>query len=343
MKILVTGGCGFLGSHVIEHFCKLGWEATSFDNLTKYELEKTGFLVNESRDHNLKYIESLGAINKKVDISDRNQIRQNIEKFDFIVHTAAQPAMTLSVENPAIDFATNVIGTINILDIAKELNIPIINCASVHVYGNDLNKSLEEKQNYYNRIPEGINEEFPICTGILTPLHASKTSADLYTKVYADTYGIRAATFRLSGIYGERQFGGEDHGWVANFTIRNLIKNEINIFGNGYQTRDIVYAGDVADACYKFYQSKSSGIFNIGGGIKTKISLLQAIGIIEKISENHSIIKYKEDRLGDLRYFVCDISKAKASFGWEPKILPNEGILKLYEWAVQNKKLFKES
>jgi CDP-paratose 2-epimerase len=239
-----------------------------------------------------------------------------------------------------LDFDTNVVGTLNILELAKELRIPVVNCASVHVYGNDLNKSLIPMGDHYDRQPPGINEETSICTGTLTPLHASKTASDLYTKVYTDTYGVRAATFRLSGIYGERQFGGEDHGWVANFTIRNITNRTINIFGNGLQTRDIVYAKDVADACYKFYNSDASGIFNIGGGIKTKISLLQAINTIESISKIRPSINYCEDRHGDLRYFVCDISKALNEFGWEPKILPNEGIKKLHNWASNNIEIF---
>jgi CDP-paratose 2-epimerase len=341
MKVLVTGGCGFLGSHIIEYFRNLGWDTISYDNLTKYELEKTGFKVEEAREHNLRYIESIGAVNKIIDISKKEQLKN--EKFDFIIHTAAQPAMTLSVLDSKLDFNTNVVGTINMLEMAKELKIPIVNCASVHVYGNELNNSIIAKNDHYERKPDGISEETPICTGTLTPLHASKTAADIYTKVYSDTYRVRAASFRLSGIYGERQFGGEDHGWVANFTIRTIMNKEINIFGNGLQTRDIVYAKDVADACYKFYCSNASGIYNIGGGIKTKISLIQAMKIIGDISNIKPIIKFCDDRHGDLRYFVCNVEKAYKEFNWEPVTMPNEGIQKLYKWVKENKSIFNGS
>ena len=161
--------------------------------------------------------------------------------------------------------------------------------------------------------------------GYLTPLHASKASAEHYVQVYASTFGVRAASFRLTGIYGPRQLGGEDHGWVANFSIRNLFDWPITLFGTGKQVRDILYATDVASAFMAFFERGSSGIYNVGGGTDNAISLLECIDLIDECTGKKSEVRFEESRFGDLKYFVCDIARARDQLGWRPRVKTRRG------------------
>lgn len=339
-KILVTGGCGFLGSHVCEFYAKKGDEVISFDNLTKHELERTGFATEKARDYNWNYLKNLGVEMIKGDIRNFEELMNSAKVCDYIIHTAAQPAMTISWEDPQLDFSSNMAGTFNVLEAARNLKIPVASCATIHVYGNKINESLKEDDKRYIREPEAIDELHPTLEGIITPLHASKAASDIYVKAYIDTYHLEAASFRLTGIYGTRQFGGEDHGWVANFSIRSFLDWPITIFGTGKQVRDIIYATDVCEAFDAFFKTRKSGIYNIGGGAKTAISLLECIDILEEINGKRPDVKFAPDRHGDLRYFICDINKAKKELGWSPKVMPRDGIKKLLAWIKENKDIF---
>lgn len=340
MKILVTGGCGFLGSHVCEYYVKKGWQVVSYDNMTKHELERTGFAAEAARNFNWNYLKGLGVTMVKADVRDYEELLDYLQGCNYIVHTAAQPAMTISWEDPRLDMTSNVIGTFNVLEAARTLKIPVACCATVHVYGNLINNTLKEDTRRYVRDPQGIDERHPTLEGTITPLHASKGAGDIYIKTYIDTYGLEAASFRLTGIYGTRQFGGEDHGWVANFSIRAVMDWPLAIYGTGKQLRDIIYAKDVCEAFDAFYKTRKSGIYNIGGGPKTAISLLECIDLINEINGRKSNVKFAPERLGDLRYFVCDITKARCELGWEPKILPPEGIGMLMDWVKENRTIF---
>ncbi|MBF0517984.1 MAG: NAD-dependent epimerase/dehydratase family protein, partial [Nitrospirae bacterium] len=316
MRVLVTGGCGFLGSHVCEFYVRMGAEVISYDNMTKHELLRTGFAADEARTYNLDYLKGLGVKIVKADVRNFDELIDTAAGCDYIIHTAAQPAMTISWEDPRLDIMTNVVGTFNCLEAARKLKIPIASCATVHVYGNKINETLTEGQFKYERDPISIAETHPTLDGTLTPLHASKAAADIYVRTYVDTYKTEAASFRLTGIYGTRQFGGEDHGWVANFAIRSILRRPITIFGTGKQVRDIVYATDVCEAFHAFYKTRRCGIYNIGGGAKTAISLLRCIEILSKIDGLAPEVLYAPDRHGDLRYFICDIEKAATQLGW---------------------------
>jgi CDP-paratose 2-epimerase len=340
MKVFVTGGCGFLGSHVCEYFIKMGHEVISLDNMTKHEIDRTGFAPDAARNFNWNYLEKLGVKMVLDDVRNLESLMDYASDCDYIIHTAAQPAMTISWEDPLLDFTSNVMGTFNCLEVARRHKIPIASCASVHVYGNSINDTLKEGHNRWVRTPPGVDENYPTLGGVLTPLHASKAAGDIYTKVYIDTYNLKAASFRLTGIYGTRQFGGEDHGWVANFSIRALMDWPITIFGKGFQVRDIIYATDVCEAFDAFYHGGKPGIYNIGGGEKTAISLLGCIDIIGEINGIAPNVRFEKDRHGDLRYFVCDISKAQKDLGWSPKVMPHDGIEMLIDWVSENKNLF---
>ncbi len=343
MKVLVTGGCGFLGSHTCEYYAKKGDEVIAFDNMTKYELERTGYAAEAARNYNKNLLERLGVKVIKGDVRDYEQLLEVAKGCDFIIHTAAQPAMTISWEDPELDFSTNVRGTFNVLKTAKEYKIPMVSCATIHVYGNKINEELKEEETRYTHQPAVIDENYPIMRGLLTPLHASKRAAEIYVQTFIDTYKLEAASFRFTGLYGPQQFGGEDHGWVANFAIRAVLGKPINIYGNGKQIRDILYAKDAVLAFDAFYKERKPGIYNIGGGSKTAISLVECVKLLEEIIGKKVKVNFLPDRPGDLRYFICDTTKARENLNWQAEILPKEGITNLVNWIKENINLFKVS
>jgi len=340
MKVLVTGGCGFLGSHVCEFYRDRGDSVVSYDNMTKFELDRVGYGAEAARDYNWNYLTEIGVEMVKEDIRDFDRLMEYANGIDFIVHTAAQPAMTISMENPELDFSTNVRGTFNVLKVARELNVPVASCGTIHIYGNRINETLTEQKTRYARNPSAIDESHPVVEGSLTPLHASKRSAELYLETYVHSYGLNAASFRLTGLYGPRQFGGEDHGWAANFSIRALMERPLRIFGTGKQVRDIITPTDVVRAFHAFYEHGEPGIYNIGGGPEYAISLLECIDLIGEILGKKPEIQFEEQRLGDLLYFVCDTRKAENLLKWKPEISPEEGMKELLKWLKKERHLF---
>lgn len=344
-RVFVSGGAGFLGSHVCERFKARGWKVTAYDNMSKFELNRTGYNTLACRDYNYNFLKNLGVDIVCGDIRDKDLLWKTVgSDCDFIIHTAAQPAITISVEDPMLDFETNVTGTLNLLEISRLVGIPIVNCATIHVYGNShINQALKEAPTRYVHSPSEISESYPIAVGNLTPLHASKIAADTYVRAYINTYGIKAATFRLTGLYGPRQFGGEDHGWVANFAIRTLTEQPIVIYGSGKQARDILFASDAAWAFECWYYNQKSGVYNIGGGNSHLMSLLECVYTLEYLTGIKPVVEFKPDRIGDLRYFACDISNAESRLGWSPVIDNKTGLYQLVQWITENKELFHET
>jgi len=343
MKVLVTGGCGFLGSHTCEYYARRGDEVVSFDNMTKHELVRTGYATDKARDYNWNLLSTLGVEMVQGDICHYEQCLEAVEGADFIIHTAAQPAMTISIEDPDLDFSTNLQGTFNLLKVARERKIPLVSCSSIHVYGNDINQTLTEAERRYIRTPPEIDEQHPILAGTITPLHASKRSAEIYLQSFIDSYQLEAATFRLTGLYGPRQFGGEDHGWVANFCIRAVLGWPITVFGTSKQVRDILFVTDAVEAFQAFYEHRQPGIYNIGGGYKHSISLQECLDLIAEVLGKKIPVTLQEKRLGDLWYFVCDAAKAKAALNWEAKTPPQEGVKQLIVWIQENLDCFQEA
>ncbi len=341
MKVFVTGGCGFIGSHICEYYARKGDEVVSYDNMTKHELQRTGYATDAARDYNWNYLKDLGVKMIKADIRDKEELIESASGCDFIAHTAAQPAVTISIESPEFDFTNNVLGTFNVLEAARAHGIPVASCATIHVYGNLINETLTEGKTRFEREPAEIDETHPTVEGNLTPLHASKRSAELYLQAYIDSYGLKAASFRLTGLYGPRQLGGEDHGWVANFAIRTVLGEPIRIFGTGKQVRDILYATDVATAFDAFYRAKRPGIYNIGGGSQNSISLLECVALIERITGKKPEVNFEEERFGDLKYFICDTSKVRSELDWASTVLPEDGVSMLLEWIGSNMELFR--
>jgi len=341
MKVLVTGGCGFAGSHVCEYYKSKGADVVAYDSLTKFELGRTGYSAEGARYHNVDILKKLKVKIAQEDIRDKEMLLKYAKKADFIVHTAAQPAMTISWEDPELDFTTNVVGTFNLLEAVRKYKVPMVSCATIHIYGNTINDEVKEGKTSYIRKPVEIDETHSLVEGVLSPLHASKHTGDLYIRSYIDTYKLPIASYRLTGLYGSRQFGGEDHGWVANFAIRAVMGYPLRIYGTGKQARDILHVSDLVKSFDAFYKKPKAGYYNVGGGQKTLISLIECIHLIEEIIGKKVEIQYEDGRFGDLIYFACNTAKIKKALGWQAKVSPKEGVTELINWIQNNKELFK--
>ncbi len=342
-KVLVTGGTGFLGTNTCKFFHDLGWEVTSVDNLTPYEMDKSGYKNPEARTHTHDYLKTVLKVNVLVgDITKQYFMRElEKQKFDCIINCAAQPTMTLAISDPVYDMETNIAGAVNILELGRKLDAPVVLCSSIHVYGNQLNQNLKEGEIRFTSAPESIDENAPILTGDITPLHVSKRAMELYGLSYTDTYGLKVGVFRFTGLYGPMQLAGMHHGWVSNFIIRTLLHLPITIFGSDKQVRDILYVSDAVNSFKKFYDYPISGIYNIGGGTGFAVSLKETLSYIHQLTNIDQTIVYEPFRHGDLHYFVCNIHKANTNLQWYPLVTPSEGLPLTIQWIEKHLKLFR--
>lgn len=348
MKILITGGAGFVGSHVAEYYANKSDEIRVFDNLSRAKLlgyETSNAMYNGNY---LKKYEKIELI--KGDIRDVERIKEAAKDADVIIHTAAQTAVTTSLEDPRTDFGVNALGTFNVLEAARlSRNNPcVVYCSTNKVYGDNVNKiPVRESDRRYEFADEkyknGIPEEFSTDLCEHTPYGCSKFAADIYVQDYAKRNEIDAAVFRMSCIYGTRQFGVEDQGWVAWFSIATLLDKSITIYGDGKQVRDVLYVVDLVKAFDAFVQKRDKfhhGIYNIGGGVENTMSLLDLLDILEDLTGKRSVISFDDWRPSDQKVYVSDITKAKSELGWRPKNSPKRGVGKLVEWVDENKGLF---
>jgi len=343
MRILVTGGAGFIGSHVAEYFSEKGYEVIALDNLKRGEI----LGKNISLEHNIEFLNGLSNVSfVKGDIRDFSLLKNLCKNIDVIIHAAAQVAVTTSLENPREDLEINVLGTFNVLEAARLCDAAVIYCSTNKVYGDNVNKiPIVEKDRRYefadDKYKNGIPEDFPIDLCEHTPYGCSKLAGDIYVQDYGHTYGLKTGVFRMSCVYGERQFGVEDQGWVAWFAIATLLNKPITIYGDGKQVRDVLYVKDLIRAYDLFINSNlKQAVFNIGGGPENTLSLLELLDLLEGLTGKRAKISYENWRPSDQKIYVSDISKVKEKLRWNPRVGPKEGVNKLVEWVKENKGLF---
>ncbi|ADQ67269.1 NAD-dependent epimerase/dehydratase family protein [Halogeometricum borinquense] len=342
-SVLVTGGAGFVGSHAVEYYAERGSDVTALDNLSRTEtLEK----ADESRNtaaYNWNYIEENYPDVELVeaDIRDFETLESIVEGHDAIVHTAGQVAVTASLTDPRTDFEVNAEGTFNVLEAARKADSdPAVVVASTNkVYGNNVNEiPVREEENRYwyddSDFENGIPETLSIDGCEHTPYGVSKLTADLYVQDYAERGAVDAAAFRMSCIYGTRQFGNEDQGWVAHFAISTLRDEPLTIFGDGKQVRDVLYVKDLIRAYDAFLSDPEDkpAVYNIGGGAENTTSLLEFLDILESKTGTRTDISYDEWREGDQKVYVSDTSRAREHLDWEAQVSFEEGIERFVDW-----------
>jgi CDP-paratose 2-epimerase len=345
MRVLVTGGGGFVGSHVVEHLAKEGNEVLAIDSFARRTTLGDHFLGPAVSRYNWDRIASLSGVSRlEVDVRDAIAIGNATKNAEAIVHTAAQVAVTASVKDPRTDFDINVVGTANVLEGARKsgTNPVIIFCSTNKVYGDHVNQiPVREKGARYvfddPHFAQGIPESVEIDNCHHSPYGVSKLAADLYVQEYARSYGLPTAVFRMSCIYGTRQFGMEDQGWVAHFALSALAGRPLTVYGDGKQVRDLLFVDDLVDA-YEAYLTRArylgGRVFNLGGGIDFTLSLLELLSFLESRLNRRIAVSYADWRPADQRVYISDIRRAREVLGWTPKVTPTAGIQRVLEWAL---------
>ncbi len=344
MHVLVTGGAGFIGSHVAAFYAGRGDRVTVLDNLSRQKLlgtSETNALCNWN------FLAGLGGIALvRGDVCDAAALDQVCPGVDLIIHAAAQTAVTTSIVRPAEDFSSNAMGTFSLLEAARRHNVPaVIYCSTNKVYGDRVNQVpvVEEESRYAfgAEYASGISENFGVDLCEHTPYGCSKLTGDLYMQDYAHIHGIRTGVFRMSCIYGERQMGVEDQGWLAWFTIAAMTGRPITLFGDGKQVRDVLYVGDLVQLFNGFAESDvPHTVCNAGGGPDNTLSLLELIGLLEEETGKRSPVSFAPWRPSDQKVYISDISKAGRTFDWAPATAPREGVQRLVRWVGENLTLF---
>lgn len=344
MKILITGGCGFIGTNTALYFQKKGHEIIVLDDLTRKGSEINLETLKESVVNNKKII-----IAANIDIvKDVKELEDLIcrNKVDVILHAAAQVAVTSSVSEPIKDFEINSRGTLNILEAArKSSKKPIIIFTSTNkVYGEMDNVDVIEKETRYEykNKPFGISEEQNL--DFHSPYGCSKGAADQYVRDYFRIYGIPTVVFRQSCIYGLHQFGIVDQGWVSYLAMSALFEKPITIFGDGKQVRDILFMDNLNQAfekAIKFIDKTKGKIYNIGGGPENTVSVMEFISILGETIGKKINPLFADWRPGDQKVYISDIRKADNDFLWKPETNFQEGLNNMIKWIKENEDILR--
>lgn len=336
---LITGGAGFIGSNYVYRLLSRGEQVIVYDNLARAGAPR-----------NIRWLtETFGSNAFKLvigDVRDAALLSAMAREADVIVHLASQVAVTTSVLHPREDFDINALGTFNVLEAARlSGRRPIIIYASTNkVYGGmETVPVVEDETRYrYADLPMGISET--VLLDFHSPYGCSKGAGDQYVRDYHRIYDLPNVVLRQSCIYGPRQFGIEDQGWVAWFVIAGVNGRPLNIYGDGKQVRDLLYIDDLLDAYDAVLTSidRAAGqIYNLGGGTKNAISIWQEFGpLLEKLMERELPVIRGDWRPGDQRVFIADIRKAERELGWRPKVGVEDGVTRLIKWVQANKELF---
>ena len=340
MNIFITGGAGFIGIHTANFYLSKGDQVTIFDNFSrKGTKENVSWLQKKYGKTKLKVIEG--------DIRHFNILKRSIPGHDIIIHLAGQVAVTTSVANPREDFEINALGTFNVLE-AVRLRSPqavLLFASTNKVYGGmEEIKIIKGNNRYkYRDYPDGIPETQNV--DFHSPYGCSKGAADQYVRDYHRIYGLKTVVFRQSCIYGTHQFGIEDQGWVSWFTIAAILGKPITVYGDGMQVRDVLFVEDLVNAydlAIGNIKQTAGQIYNVGGGAKITLSLLELLDLLEKKLSRKIPFTFADWRPGDQPVYISNIAKITKSLDWQPKIGVEEGTSKMIDWIVKEKDLIEK-
>jgi CDP-paratose 2-epimerase len=337
VKVLITGGCGFIGSNTAARFSEIGHQVTLYDNLSRVGAECNLDWLRQN--HRVEFIH--GDVRNLDALSELFRSRH----FDAVIHLAAQVAVTTSITDPAHDFEVNARGTFNVLEAVRRHRpeAVVLNASTNKVYGKLGSLKPREGVLRYDlpHLPDGVNESQPL--DFHSPYGCSKGAADQYVNDYARVFALRTVNLRQSCIYGYRQFGIEDQGWVAWFLIAHCVGRDVTIYGDGKQVRDILFIDDLVDAylaAIEQIEDVRGSSFNIGGGPANALSLLELLDMIRELSGRPLNHTFSDWRAGDQAVYISDIQLARRELGWCPRIGAREGVHHLYDWITANRDLF---
>jgi CDP-paratose 2-epimerase len=331
--VLITGGSGFVGANLADRLAAGGERVLIYDNLSRPNVVANLEWLQQRHGHRIET-----AI---ADVRDAEALRETLRQASAVFHLAAQVAVTTSLENPVADFEVNARGTLNVLEAARRRPDPppLIFASTNKVYGEsfEVTRLLQEPSRYRpaDGIPSAVEEAWPL--GLCSPYGCSKGAADAYVLDYARVFGLRTLVFRMSCLYGPRQFGTEDQGWVAHFLLRALRGEPITIYGDGRQVRDLLYIDDAVDAYMRARArigALAGQVFNLGGGARNAVSLLELLGAFAELGIAPPPIRFADWRPGDQRYYVSDTSKFERLAAWRARTGVREGLRRLHRWLV---------
>lgn len=336
MKILINGGCGFLGSNLASYAIEKGYDLTVFDNMSRLGSDK-----------NREWLNSLGKYTFiHGDTRVKNDVEQVIREgqFDVIFHLAGQVTMTKSISDPYRDFQTNAMGALNVLDSIRKYSpqTAIFFSSTNKVYGDLEQYSYKETDTRYlcEEFPNGFDESVPL--DFRSPYGCSKGCADQYMLDYSRIFGVKSVVFRHSSMYGSRQFATYDQGWVGWFVAKAIEKYQnpncdpFTISGNGKQVRDLLEAEDMVRLYFTAYEHIDEiygQAFNIGGTMSNSLSLLELFSMLDELLGIKMNYVEIPPRQSDQKVFVADISKISNLIGWKPEVSSLQGVSKMIEWV----------
>jgi CDP-paratose 2-epimerase len=332
MRVLITGGAGFIGTNLASALAQGGDQVVVFDNLSRRGVSD-----------NLEWLTTHhpGIQFVHGDVRDAEALADVVRGADRIFHLAAQVAVTTSVVDPRTDFEINLLGAVNALEAARlhAPEAPFFFTSTNKVYGGmeDLRIVRRGERYEYEDLPTGVAESRPL--DFHSPYGCSKGGADQYVRDYARIYNLPTVVFRMSCIYGPHQCGNEDQGWVAHFAREALAGRGLSFYGDGRQVRDVLYVGDLVRAFRMAADAidRTAGeVFNIGGGPENTTSLLELVAELEEICGHKVPVNYAPWRPGDQRIYVSDVRKAGEVFGWAPQVSRTEGVRRLIDWLRES-------
>ena len=330
--VLVTGGAGFIGSNLADRLAGDGHRVRVYDALSRPGVERNLAWLQERHGDAIEPVIA--------DVRDHARLAGAADSVAAVFHLAAQVAVTTSLDDPQADFDVNIGATFALLDALRRqgAGTPVIFASTNKVYGDlaDLDFALEDEA-YRPTDPairaHGIGEDRPL--DFHTPYGCSKGAADQYVLDFARSYDLPATVLRMSCIYGRRQMGTEDQGWVAHFLIRALEGRPITLYGDGHQVRDVLDVGDAVDAylaAWARIDAVSGRAFNLGGGPANAVSLRQLLAHMGELLGREVDVEFADWRAGDQRYFVADTRAAEAALGLGPRRGWRDGVAALAEW-----------
>ncbi len=337
----VTGGAGFIGSNYVKRLLERGEKVTIYDNLSRAGAPRNlAWLQDTFGEKAFRLVVG--------DVRDPGQLTVSSREADVIVHLAAQVAVTTSVVRPREDFEINAQGTFNVLEAARlnERKPVVIYASTNKVYGGMEDVQVVERKTRweYASLPLGCPETQPL--DFHSPYGCSKGTGDQYVRDYARIYDLPSVVLRQSCIYGPRQFGVEDQGWVAWMIIAAVTGRPITIYGDGKQIRDVLYVDDLLDAydaAIGRIDKVRGQVYNLGGGPGNTMSVWTEFGPrLEKLLGAKIPVARSGWRPGDQKVFVADIRKAGQELGWAPGIGVEAGVRRLFEWVSENRALFSQ-
>jgi CDP-paratose 2-epimerase len=328
-QVLITGGAGFVGCNLADALLSDGERVIVADNFSREGVCRNVAWLRARHGDRVRI--------EEVDVADRAAVTALVGEASAVYHLAAQVAVTTSVEDPVADLETNLIGTFNVLEAARSIAEPpaVLFTSTNKVYGGMCGVPVELADGAYRYADglRGVDERAPL--DFHSPYGCSKGAADQYVHDYARIYGVPTVVFRMSCIYGRRQFGTEDQGWVAHFG-RALMRGEpITVYGDGCQVRDILWIDDLVRAMRLAVDrigEVAGCVFNVGGGPENAVSVRGVIERLKQITGRDVPVQIAPWRPGDQRVYVTDTSRIETALGWSPRTSWKAGLERLVEW-----------